>query len=92
MNASRVKEIVKEWRRKDEIFMAFYDKDEADDYIASNLWGNKKLTKAEWLEIVREMEVDDGIWTELTGAFRYHIEQTIKRRERNESERTERPA
>ena len=82
MNATRSKKIVRSWKRKDEVFMAFYDKDEADDYVESNLETNKKLTKDEWLEVVRQMEVDEGIWVELSNAFQYYIEKQIERREK----------
>lgn len=83
MKGSRIKDIAKDWSDDTEIFMAFYDKDEADDYIESNFDDNEALTQEEWLEVVRLMDIDDGIWHELNHSFQWSIERVIEKRKGN---------
>jgi len=83
MKGSRIKDIAKDWADDVEVFIAFYDKDEADDYIESNFEDNEPLTQEEWLEVVRLMDIDDSIWHELNHSFQWSIEQTINKRKGN---------
>lgn len=54
MFAEYIKETVASWKKTDEVFYAYYDKDEADDYIESNFIEDeqKPLTDEEWSEVV----------------------------------------
>ena len=79
-----IKETVASWKESDEVFYAYYDKDEADDYIESNLEEDEaKLTDEEWSEVVRRMDNDEGIWHELSQAFQHYINETIAKRKGN---------
>ena len=74
-----------------EIFIAWYDKDEAQEHIQNNLnetneWDDSRnLTDEEWKYVQNKMSNDDGIWTELNESFRYYVEQAIENREKGEA-------
>jgi hypothetical protein len=70
-----------------EIFIAWYDQDEANEHIQNNVlegteWDDtKNLTKDEWQFVIKKMSDDDGIWQQLNEAFAYYVEQVIENRE-----------
>ena len=74
-----------------EIFIAWFDKDEAQEHIQNNLMedfnqsSDIALTEDEWKTVVNKMGNDDGIWNELNESFRYYIEQVIENREKGEA-------
>lgn len=74
-----------------EIFIAWFDKDEAQEHIQNNLMEDFNqssdivLTEDEWKTVVNKMGNDDGIWNELNESFRYYIEQVIENREKGEA-------
>lgn len=75
-----------------EIFIAWYDKDEAQEHIQNNLMEDFNqssdiiLTDDEWKFVVDKMCNDDGIWNELNESFKYYIEQAIEKREKGEAD------
>lgn len=75
-----------------EIFIAWYDKDEAQEHIQNNLMedfnqsSNIVLTEDEWKYVVNKMSNDDGVWNELNESFKYYIEQIIEKREKGEAD------
>ena len=75
-----------------EIFIAWYDKDEAQEHIQNNLMEDFNassdivLTEDEWKSIVNKMGNDDGIWNELNESFKYYVEQAIENREKVEAD------
>jgi len=74
-----------------EIFIAWFDRDEAQEHIQNNLMEDFNqssdivLTDDEWKSVVNKMANDDGIWNELNESFRYYIEQVIENREKGEA-------
>jgi hypothetical protein len=70
----------------EEIFIAWYDKEEAQEHIQNNLMEdfNKSsdivLTQDEWFYVVKKMQNDDGIWNELNESFKYYVEEIIEKR------------
>jgi hypothetical protein len=74
-----------------EIFIAWYDQEEAQEHIQNNLmedFGQSNditLTPEEWLLVVKKMGNDDGIWNELNESFKYYVEQVIELREKGEA-------
>lgn len=75
-----------------EIFIAWYDKDEAQEHIQNNLmedFGQSNditLTEDEWKYVVNKMSNDDGVWNELNESFKYYVEQVIENREKGKSD------
>jgi hypothetical protein len=70
----------------EEIFIAWYDKEEAQEHIQNNLmedFGKSSdivLTQDEWFYVVKKMQNDDGIWNELNESFKYYVEEIIEKR------------
>lgn len=85
MKGSKIKDIAKDWADEQEVFCTWYDKSEADDYIESNFLEDEQtpLTDDEWIQILRQMETDDGVWQELNNAWQYHINRVIEKRKGN---------
>lgn len=75
-----------------EIFIAWYDLDEAQEHIQNNLMedfgqsNDIKLTADEWQYVVNKMNNDDGIWNELNESFKYYVEQAIENREKGKAD------
>ena len=75
-----------------EIFIAWYDQDEANEHIQNNVlegteWDDtKNLTKDEWQFVIKKMSDDDGIWQQLNEAFAYYVEQVIENREKGKKD------
>jgi hypothetical protein len=75
-----------------EIFIAWYDRDEAQEHIQNNLMEDFNqsseivLTDDEWKSVVNKMANDDGIWNELNESFKYYVEQVIENREKGKSD------
>ncbi len=75
-----------------EIFIAWYDQDEANEHIQNNVlegteWDDtKNLTKDEWQFVIKKMSDDDGIWQQLNEAFAYYVEQVIENREKGKED------
>ena len=61
----------------DILFIALFDKDEADEHVMSNLNDEKdfKFSSEQWEAVVESMDRDEGIWQEIMGSWRYFIEQ-----------------
>jgi|TARA_R110000868_G_scaffold74293_5_gene214768 hypothetical protein len=74
-----------------EIFIAWYDKDEAQEHIQNNLMEDFNLsseivlTEDEWKYVVNKMGDDEGIWSELNESFKYYVEQAIENREKGKA-------
>jgi hypothetical protein len=69
-----------------EIFIAWYDKDEANELIQNNImegaeWNEaNNLTEDEWKLVAKKMANDDGIWQELNETFYYYVNQVVQNR------------
>ncbi len=76
MKVSHLKEIIKDMSDDDILFIALFDKDEADEHVMSNLNDEKdfKFSLEQWEAVVESMDRDEGIWQEIMGSFRYFVE------------------
>jgi 5S rRNA maturation endonuclease (ribonuclease M5) len=91
MRVGQIRTNIEELGDEVEIFIAWFDKDEAQEHIQNNLMEdfNKSsdivLTEDEWKSVVNKMSNDDGVWNELNESFRYYVEQAIEQREKGEA-------
>lgn len=76
MKVSQLKSIIKDMYDDDLLFVALFEKDEADEHAMSNLNDEKdfKFTDKQWEDIIEQMDRDEGVWEEITNAFRHYIE------------------
>jgi hypothetical protein len=69
-----------------EIFIAWYDKDEANELIQNNImedseWNESNfITEDEWKSVVHKMGNDDGLWQDLNETFYYYVNQVVESR------------
>ena len=76
MKVKELKEVIKDMSDDDILFIALFDKDEADEHAMSNLNDEKdfKFSEYDWSSIVDKMNSDEGVWQEIMGSFRYFVE------------------
>jgi hypothetical protein len=76
MKVSHLKEIIKDMSDDDILFIALFDKDEADEHVMSNLNDEKdfKFSSEQWEAVVESMDRDEGVWQEIMGSFRHFVE------------------
>jgi hypothetical protein len=88
MRVGQIRTNIEDLSDEVEIFIAWYDKDEANEHVQNNVlegqeWDeSKNLTDEEWQYVIKKMSNDDGIWQQLNEAFAYYIEQAIEDREK----------
>jgi hypothetical protein len=88
MRVGQIRTNIEQLSDEVEIFIAWYDQDEANEHIQNNLlegteWDDtKNLTKDEWQFVIKKMSDDDGIWQQLNESFAYYVEQVIENREK----------
>lgn len=88
MRVGQIRTNIEDLSDEVEIFIAWYDKDEANEHVQNNVlegqdWDeSKNLTDEEWQYVIKKMGNDDGIWQQLNEAFAYYIEQAIEDREK----------
>jgi hypothetical protein len=77
MKVSHLKQVIEDIPNDAILFVAIFDKDEADEHAMSNLNDEKdfKFSTEQWENIVEKMERDEGIWNELMNSWRYYLEQ-----------------
>jgi len=77
MKVSHLKQVIEDIPNDAILFVAIFDKDEADEHAMSNLNDEQdfKFTDEQWENIVERMDRDEGIWDELMSSWRYYIEQ-----------------
>jgi hypothetical protein len=91
MRVGQIRTNIEDLSDEVEIFIAWYDKDEANEHVQNNVlegqdWDeSKNLTDEEWQYVIKKMGNDDGIWQQLNEAFAYYIEQAIEDREKGKS-------
>ena len=90
MRVGQIRTNIEELSDEVEIFIAWYDKDEANEHIQNNVLEgedydeSKNLTDEEWQFVINKMGNDDGIWQQLNEAFAYYVEQAVNNREKGE--------
>jgi hypothetical protein len=77
MKVSHLKQVIEDMNDDTILFVAIFEKDEADEHAMSNLNDEKdfKFSDEQWENIVEKMERDEGIWNELMNSWRYYLEQ-----------------
>ena len=80
MKVRELKEIIKDMSDDDLVFVALYYKEESEEHIRENLNDGEDffITNEQWEEVVEKMDRDEGIWSELTDAWRDYIEKVYK--------------
>lgn len=80
MKISYLKEVINLMSDDDLVFVAIFDKADSEEHIRENLNDGKdfSITNEQWEEVVEQMDRDQGIWSELTDAWRDYIEKVYK--------------
>jgi hypothetical protein len=90
MRVAQIRTNIEDLSDEVEIFIAWYDKHEANEHIENNMCDGYKetndLTNEEWFHVVKKMGNDDGIWQALNEAFIYYVEQVVELREKGKSD------
>lgn len=81
MKVRQIKEIIADLSDDTDMFACVLDRAEADDYVEETL-EKTKLSDDEYLELLRRMETDDGVWQEIFNAWRYHMQDLMEKREK----------
>lgn len=76
MKISRFKEMLAQMDEHEEIFVAWYKKEEAEEHIQENLSGGKQilLSDEQWLDIVLLLNEDESLWIDLDNSWLCHLE------------------
>lgn len=72
---------VAEHNDDERIFCFIFDKSDADD-VAVESMEETELTNDEWLNVIRKMNTDEGVWEELIQAKNFYIETIIAERKK----------
>jgi len=86
MNIGRLRTIIEDRSDTELVFLALYDKEEAEELILNNMMeefgetDEVKLTHEEWVYIYTKMIEDEGIWEQINEAFRYYISNVVEQR------------
>jgi hypothetical protein len=77
MKVSHLRQVIENMPNENILFVAIFDKDEADEHAMSNLNNEQdfKFSAKQWEDIVEKMDRDEGIWDELMASWRHYIEQ-----------------
>jgi hypothetical protein len=86
MKVSHLKQVIEDMPDDAILFVGIIDKDEADEYAMSNLNDEKdfKFTDEQWESIVESMDRDEGVWSEMLGAFRHYTEMKFNAQKGND--------
>ena len=86
MRVGQIRTNIEELSDDVEIFIAWFDKDEANELVQNNILEDKEcseadyLTDKEWKLVAQKMANDDGIWQELNETFYYYVNQVVENR------------
>lgn len=85
MKVSHLKSIIKDMRDDDLLFVALFEKDEADEHAMENLNDeiDFKFTDEQWESIVESMDRDEGVWEEIVNGFHHYIEMKYNQQKGN---------
>ena len=81
MNIGRLRTLIENKSDNELVFVAWYDRDEADEFI-----GNRfditldPVTDEEWITIYSSMVDDERVFQELNESFRYYIDKVMEDR------------
>lgn len=76
MKVSHLKQVIEDMHNDTLLFVAVFEKDEADEYAMSNLNDEKdfEFSLQQWEDIVDKMHKDENMWNEIMHSFRYYVE------------------
>jgi hypothetical protein len=76
MKVSHLKQVIEDMNDDTLLFVAVFEKDEADEYAMSNLNDEKdfEFSLTQWEDIVDKMHKDENMWGEIMNSFRYYVE------------------
>jgi len=80
MKVKELKEIIKDMTDDDILFVATFDKNEADEHVDNNIESETSLTKDEWEYVVTKMDKDENLWHDMFEAFKYYIDASYMER------------
>lgn len=75
-----IRELIADKSDQEMVFMSFFEKNEADEWLEEN--EQEPLNENEWLDVLKYMETDDGLWQNIIESWNWSIEKvTSKRKE-----------
>ena len=87
MKVYQMLELLEGLGKDDDIYCAFFTKDEADTKGVEDLDEvNFRFESSEWAQIVAKLERDKGIYIALDESFNDYIDEAIEKREGNETD------
>jgi hypothetical protein len=80
MKVSHLKQVIEDMNDDTLLFVAIFEKDEADEYAMSNLNDEKdfEFSLEQWESIVEKMNKDENMWSEIMESFRHYVELKYK--------------
>ena len=87
MKVSHLKQIIEDMNDDTLLFVAIFEKDEADEYAMSNLNDEKdfEFSLEQWESIVEKMDRDENVWSEIMDSFRHYVELKYKEKKGNDN-------
>jgi hypothetical protein len=81
MKIGRLRTLIENKSDSELVFLAWYDRDEADEFI-TNHFDEKTdpVTDEEWIMIYSSMVDDERVFQELNESFRYYIDKVMEDR------------
>jgi hypothetical protein len=81
MKIGRLRTLIENKSDSELVFLAWYDRDEADEFI-KNHFDEKTdpVTDEEWIMIYSSMVDDERVFQELNESFRYYIDKVMEDR------------
>lgn len=77
MKVYQMLEVIKNLGEDDDIYCAFFTKDEADDMASEDLEEGFFFSSTAWEKIVNLMEGEEGIYQQLNEAFGEYVRQAL---------------
>jgi hypothetical protein len=86
MKVSQMLELLQNYGKDEEIYVAFFTKEEADNKGEEDLDEvDFQFKDSEWAKIVARLENDKGIYMALDEAFTDEVDRALERRENDET-------
>ena len=85
MRIGTLRTIIESMSDDDVVACFWYDKTDANDYIFNHMINGEEepeITENEWLQVVAEVEGDDGIWQQTSESFNWSMNKIENQREK----------
>jgi hypothetical protein len=87
MKVYQMLELLQNYGKDEEIYCAFFTKEEADNKGEEDLDEvDFRFKDSEWAQIVLRLENDKGIYQALDESFNDYVDQALEKREMNETD------